>query len=159
MQVINSLKSRLYQNKLLVQREDGYVETENFYFHPPASRTDLDKLPDYTPNELISFLEQHNGAELFVHPENGGGTCLFSVDEILEYRKIWECPELFLPIGIGLDGIWIVCQCDKNLNDNSMWIGEFINYEDEFEKLPMNYALWLERLIISQGASFWEWFR
>jgi hypothetical protein len=159
MQAIDYLKDRLHQNKLLVQREDGYVEEEIFRFYSPASKTDLAKLPDYTPKELIIFLKQHNGAELFVHPEDGGGTHLFSVDEILEYRETWECPDLFLPIGTGLDGTWIVCQCVKNSDVNSVWIGEFLNYEDEFEKLPMDYSLWLERFIIAQGSSFWEWFR
>ncbi|WP_339148660.1 MULTISPECIES: SMI1/KNR4 family protein [unclassified Sutcliffiella] len=159
MQAIKSFKKRLIENKLLVQREDGYVEEETFHFYPPASETDLAKLPDYTPKDLITFLEHQNGAELFVHPEDGGGAHLFSADEIIEHMKTWECPDSFLPIGVGLDGIWIVCQCDKNSDDNSVWIGEFLNYEDEFEKLAVDYSTWLERFIIAQGASYWDWFR
>lgn len=159
MQTIEALKKRLHQNKLVVQREEGYVEEEVFNFYPSASEKELKKLPDYTPKELISFLKQHNGADLFVHPEDGGGTHLFSIDEISEYKKVWECPDLFIPIGIGLDGNWIVCQCDKDTGENSIWIGEFLNYEDEFEKLPIDYAIWLERFIIAQGSSFWEWLR
>jgi hypothetical protein len=52
-------------------------------------------LPDYLPKELITFLKQHNGAELLVHPEDRGETHLFSVDEILEYQEIQERTYLF----------------------------------------------------------------
>jgi hypothetical protein len=159
MQTINSLKKRLNQDKLVVQREEGYVEEEVFILYTPASKEELAKLPDYTPNELITFLKQHNGADLFVHPKNGGGTHLFTVDEILEHKNLWECPEYFLPIGTGLDGLWIVCQCDKAKGETSMWIGEFLNFEDDFEKLSLDYSTWLEYYIIAQGASFWEWLR
>ena len=158
---IEALKKRLNQNKLLVQKEEGYVEEEVFRFYPPASKKELAKLPSYVPTELLELLSQHNGADLFDHPEDGGKTHLFSVEEILEYIDAWECPKYFIPIGYGMDGIWIVCQVDKKTKENYMWIDEFLNFEDEdeFGKLTIDFSTWLERFIICQGCSFWEWTR
>ncbi|MDL4842134.1 SMI1/KNR4 family protein [Aquibacillus rhizosphaerae] len=159
MNTIETLKKRINQNKLVVQKEDGYLAEEVFNFNPPALKEDLDKLPSYVPADLISLLSKNNGAYLFEHPVNGGGTQLFSIDEIIEYRDIWDCPEYFIPIGIGMDGLWIVCQYDKETKENYMWIGEFLNFEDDFEKLSIDFSTWLERFIICQGCSFWEWNR
>ncbi|MFA9560672.1 SMI1/KNR4 family protein [Evansella sp. AB-rgal1] len=156
---IENLKNRLQHNKLLVQREDGYLEEELFTFHSPASAEELKKLPDYIPEELLSFFKKQNGAYLYESPHGGGGTQLFSISESLEYKDIWECPNHFFPIGCGLDGLWIVCQCIEGTKENVMWIGEFLNFEDEeqFGKLNIDYSTWLERFVIAQGSSFWEW--
>lgn len=83
----------------------------------------------------------------------------FSVEEILEHIDIWECPEYFIPIGYGMDGIWIVCQVDINTKENYMWIDDFIDFESVFSKLTIDFSTWLERFIICQGCSFWDWTR
>lgn len=156
MEAIESLKNRLEQNTLIVHREEGYVEKETFNFYPPASEKEFKRLPGYAPKELIAFLKIHNGADLFVHPEYGGGTHFFSVSEILEHIKKWECPKFFLPIGTGLDGLWIVCQSVPGTDENFIWVGEFIDFKDEFHKLDIDYTTWLERYIVAQGDPFWE---
>ncbi|MDC3419715.1 SMI1/KNR4 family protein [Aquibacillus koreensis] len=142
-----------------MQREDGYLEEEMFRFYVPARNQDLERLPSYTPAELILLLSKHNGADLFEHPINGGGTHLFSVNEMIEHIDLWECPEYFIPIGTGMDGLWIVCQYDTETKENYMWIGDFLNFEDDFDRLPIDFSTWLERFIICQGCSFWEWDR
>ena len=161
MNTIEALKKRLNLNKLVVQKEEGYVAEEVFKFNPPASKDEIAKLPPYVPTEIMEFLSQHNGADLFDHPENGGGTHLFSVEEILEHIDIWECPEYFIPIGYGMDSAWIACQVDKKSKENYMWIGSFLDFEDEdeFWKLPMDFPTWLDRFIVCQGCSFWDWTR
>lgn len=82
----------------------------------------------------------------------------FSVDEMIEYRKIWECPEQLIPVGAGRDGEWIVCEV-VNEHENYIWVGEFLTYTDDTEKLPMDYTRWFDYLIVAQGAHFWDWFR
>jgi hypothetical protein len=67
MRSIDALKKRLVHNKLLVQLEDGYLEEVTFDFNPPASEKELNKLPEYTPQDLIEFLKQHNGTTIFIH--------------------------------------------------------------------------------------------
>ena len=155
---LKTLKERLIHNRLEVQREDGYVETELFSFQASAAEDDLARLPHYSPSGLIEFLTLHNGADLFVHPTYGGGIRLFSVDEMIEYREIWECPEQFIPVGAGRDGEWIVCEV-VNEHENYIWVGEFLTYTDDTEKLPMDYTRWFDYLIVAQGAHFWDWFR
>jgi hypothetical protein len=155
---LEALKKRLIHNRLEVQREEGYVETELFTFQPPATKDDLARLPHRSPSQMIDFLTLHNGAQLFVHPTYGGRIQLFSVEEINEYREIWECPEQFIPVGAGIDGEWIVCEV-VNEHENYIWVGEFLTYEDDIEKLPMDYTHWLDYLIVAQGAHFWDWFR
>lgn len=61
----------------------------------------------------------------------------------------------FTPVGTRLDGLWIVSQYDKETKENFMWIGELLNFEDDYEKLSMDFTTWLERFIICQGCSFW----
>lgn len=86
---LETFKKRLINNRLEVQREEGYLSNDVFSFGSPASENELSKLPNHTPNEMIEFLKSHNGAEIFIHPEYGGGILFFSVDEILEYIDIW----------------------------------------------------------------------
>ena len=96
---IEALKKRLNEDKLLVQQEEGYLVEMVFKFNAPALKDELAKLPPYVPTEILEFLAQHNGADLFYDPKNGGETHLFSVGEILEHIDIWECPEYFIPVG------------------------------------------------------------
>lgn len=90
---LDTFKKRLSNDCLEVQREEGYLKKEKFYFNVPASPNDLKKLPQNTPQEIIDFLKEHNGASLFVDPEYGGGFQFFSTEEIIDYKQIWECPE------------------------------------------------------------------
>ena len=155
---LETFKKRLINNRLEVQREEGYLSNEVFSFGSPASENELSKLPTQTPNEMIEFLKSHNGAEIFIHPEYGGGILFFSVDEILEYIDIWECPENCIPVGVGRDGEWIICEVDRT-GGNHIWVGEFISFEDEYERLSMGFADWFDYLLVAQGAHFWDWFR
>lgn len=155
---LETFKKRLINNRLEVQREEGYFSNEVFSFGSPALENELNQLPDEIPNEMIAFLKLHNGAEFFIDPEYGGGILFFSVDEILEYIDIWECPENFIPVGVGRDGEWIVCEVDRT-GENRIWVGEFISFEDEYERLPMGFADWFDYLLVAQGAHFWDWFR
>lgn len=155
---LEALKSRLADNQLKVQREEGDVDTLRFSFNQPATELEIKRLPKRTPEAMIHVLNMHNGAQLFVHPTYGGGIQLFSVEEINEYREIWECPEQFIPVGTGMDGEWIVCEV-VNEHENYIWVGEFLTYQDDIEKLPMCFKRWFDYLIVAQGAHFWDWFR
>lgn len=155
---LEALKSRLADNQLKVQREEGDVDTLGFSFNQPATELEIKRLPKRTPEAMIHVLNMHNGAQLFVHPTYGGGIQLFSVEEINEYREIWECPEQFIPVGTGMDGEWIVCEV-VNEHENYIWVGEFLTYQDDIEKLPMCFKRWFDYLIVAQGAHFWDWFR
>lgn len=155
---LETLKSRLVNNQIEIQNEEGYVDTLHFLFSEPAMEVEIKRLKQMMPNDIIQFLKTHNGADLFVHPTYGGGIRLFNVDEMIEYREIWECPEQFIPVGVGRDGEWIVCEV-VNEHENYIWVGEFLTYTNDTEKLPMDYTRWFDYLIVAQGAHFWDWFR
>lgn len=158
MKPLNALKKRLHNHKLLVQQEEGVVVELTFRFNPPATEDELKKLPDFAPKALLAFLKQHNGAILF-DDEKGGGSALLSISEILEYKELRECPEHFIPVGMGLDGIEMVCECDRENGTNKMWIGEALNFEDEeLVKFPFGFSSFVDYFIVAQGTSFWEWF-
>lgn len=110
METLLQLQARLINGQLEVQKEKGYVEVESFTFHSSASPEELARLPKDTPKEIVHFLRVHNGARLYFTPDGGGGFELFSIDDILTYLPIWECPPGFIPIGAGPDGEWLVCE-------------------------------------------------
>ena len=60
---------------------------------------------------------------------------------------------------MGLDGIEMVCECDRENGTNKMWIGEALNFEDEeLVKFPFGFSSFVDYFIVAQGTSFWEWF-
>ncbi len=159
MESLRQLQSRLKNGQLEVQKEEGYVEVESFLFNPGASPDELARLPKDTPKEIVHFLSVHNGARLYFTLDDGGGFELFSIDDILTYLSIWECPPGFIPIGAGPDGEWLVCESISE-DGNRIWTGEFLTYEDpDFERLPFSFYKWLDYLIVAQGAMYWDWFR
>lgn len=158
---IQALKRRLVNNRLDVQLEEAYVNQLTFSFNRPATVTELERLPKEMPVAVRSLLAEHNGIKLFEDPEYGGGIELFSVDEILDYRQLWDCPVSFLPIGAGRDGEWIVCEYISE-TDNRVWVGEFLSFDEEdakLNRLPFTFSQWLDYVIVAQGAAFWDWFR
>jgi len=158
---IQALKQRLVNNRLDVQLEEGYVNQVTFSFNAPATATELERLPKETPTEIRSWLNEYNGAKLFEDPEYGGAIELFSIEEILEYRQLWDCPAQFLPVGAGRDGEWMVCEYISEA-ENRMWIGEFLSFDEEDAKLnrfPFSFSQLMDYVIVAQGASFWNWFR
>ncbi|VWX33015.1 SMI1/KNR4 family protein [Exiguobacterium oxidotolerans] len=159
METLLQLQARLINGQLEVQKEKGYVEVESFTFRSGASPEELARLPKDTPKEIVHFLSVHNGARLYFTPDGGGGFELFSIDDILTYLPIWECPPGFIPIGAGPDGEWLVCESISE-GDNRIWTGEFLTYEDpDFERLPVSFDKWLDYLIVAQGTMYWDWFR
>ncbi|OIN66963.1 SMI1/KNR4 family protein [Exiguobacterium sp. KRL4] len=159
METLLQLQARLINGQLEVQKEEGYVEVESFTFYSGASPKELARLPKDTPKEIVHFLSFHNGARLYFTPDGGGGFELFTIDDILAYLSIWECPTGFIPIGAGPDGEWLVCESISE-SDNRIWTGEFLTYEDsDFERLPFSFSKWLDYLIVAQGAMYWDWFR
>ncbi|WP_251126031.1 MULTISPECIES: hypothetical protein [unclassified Exiguobacterium] len=77
MEALQALKSRLVDNRLEVQREEGEIETLLFFFNQPATELEIKRLPIRTPEDMMHFLKMHNGARLFVHPAYGGNPTPF----------------------------------------------------------------------------------
>ena len=158
---LETLKGRLVNSLLEVQKEDGYVARERFIFNQGATDEQLAQLPEWTADDYKTFLRRHNGAKLFQHEtlSYNDGFELFSIKDCLTYSEILECPENFLAIGAGPDGEWIVYELNRPAG-NRIWSGEFLNFEEwEEDAMPFGFERWLDYLLVAQGTQFWNWFR
>src|SRR5690606_16881602 len=105
---LEGLKKRLdSESTLLVQTETGYSEPAQFIFFPSTSEEEIitfqNKLGISFPVDYKEFLLRHNGANLFVHPNYGGGFELFSLNMIrkvyIDYDYKNLLPDGWFPIG------------------------------------------------------------
>ncbi|MBZ5201844.1 SMI1/KNR4 family protein [Planomicrobium chinense] len=156
---LEALKKRLDSKGLLeVQQEDGYVTKVKMNFNPPATESELQKLPFTVPEDYKEFLRLHNGGLIFSHPQYGSGFELFTIDEILEYRAIpgYDYPDNWFPIAYGYDGCYLIVT-DKVVGNGYLYVMDTgYNFEDNMY-IGMNFEDWLEKFVIAQGSKFWEW--
>jgi hypothetical protein len=158
---LNALKSRMNDNKIiLVQSDSGYCTPCEFIFNPPAS---LDEINDFLsnmqaslPKDYETFLLIHNGAHLF-SDEFGSSVQLYSLDEILAYHNSYM-PEGWYPIANVLgDTVFIDSSSNQQGNEEYLyWHPSGEAYLDS-RNLGLNFEIWLDRLVISQGSKYWEW--
>jgi hypothetical protein len=158
---LDGLKKRLVNNKLLVQGDEGFVVEMEFQFNDPASEEEIQEFIQSTgvqlPQDYQAFLRIHNGAILF-QPWYGGQMELFPVSKIIKEKvSIGIFLESWFPIGCQDGGFLMIDGDNANRGDQDylLW-WESSRYED-VEHLNLNFELWLDRFIISQGAKFWHW--
>jgi SMI1 / KNR4 family (SUKH-1) len=163
---LNGLKKRLdIENTLLVQTETGYSEPARFTFCQGVSDKEINDFSKkhslLLPWDYKEFLLRHNGADLFVHPYYGGGIELFSLEKIqqiyIEYDYISMIPEGWFPIGSDNGDMLFINsnECKDRFSTYLYWT-EML-FVDTAIKLDLNFERWLERLIICNGAHFWNW--
>lgn len=92
---LETLKGRLVDGLLEVQKEEGYVARERFIFNRGATDEQLALLPDWTADDYQAFLRQHNGAKLFQHEtlSYNDGFELFSIEDCLTYARFGNVPK------------------------------------------------------------------
>ncbi|GAA0358416.1 SMI1/KNR4 family protein [Bacillus horti] len=160
------LKKRLdKENSLLIQAETGYSERAIFHFFPQAEEEDLNKfsreLKINLPHDYRKFLLRHNGANLFVHPQYGGGIEIFGLDKIWQYYVEYDyrslIPKGWFPIGSD-NGDMLFVNSNENVDRYSSYLyWTELLFVDDAIKINLNFERWLERLIICNGVHFWEW--
>ncbi|PRP51503.1 hypothetical protein C7B63_08645 [Bacillus halotolerans] len=113
------------------------------------------------PDDYQKFITLHNGAKIFqilADGENiGGGLYLFSLEEIEEELKYEDLFEEIngIPIGHLLEGCHLMI--DKNKLDKGDPNYLFIFQMGEYTPLNLNFEIFLDRYILSNGEAFWEW--
>ncbi|MEW9700931.1 SMI1/KNR4 family protein [Paenibacillus sp. SI8] len=156
---IVALQKRIGSGGVVFQREGGILVKETFSFAP---RTTVEKLVEFTkrtgwnlPIDLHNFFLIHNGAKLF-GSDFGIGVQIYGIDEIEQWHN-HNMPTGWYPIAHILgDTLFIDGTKAHNLNGYLKWFRSGDRY-DQASSLSMNFETWLDFLIVSQGAKYWEW--
>ncbi|TVX96293.1 SMI1/KNR4 family protein [Cohnella terricola] len=161
--IISSLKQRLTDsnNIFKLQLDKGYVTESTCKFNDPADAKELDqfitKLGYKLPEDYYTFLMISNGCNLFDHPEYGGESYLHRWQVINEITTE-EPSEGYLKIGYIYQSELVIDLKSYQAGDNDyLLIKDCIDQFSESKKLNMNFEMWLDRFVISQGSKFWEW--
>ncbi|AFH62872.1 SMI1/KNR4 family protein [Paenibacillus caseinilyticus] len=160
---ICSLKERLHEgNGLLdIQLQEGYRAKTTCKFNIPALAEDLlsfqKGLGYKLPEDYYNFLTICNGCSLFDHPQYGGEAYLYPWQDIAQFT--YEEPdEGYLKIAyIYQDNIVINLNAYNEGNNNYLMVKRHTEHFHEARPLMMNFELWFDRFIMSQGEKFWNW--
>lgn len=162
---LGALKHRLDEKgNMEIIAEQGNVHTVNCSFNPPVNIDALLAFQEENnwtfPEDLKEFLINHNGARIFEmllggNINIGGGLQLYSLEEIKKTYKNLQLSSTYFPIGLVLESHLLINSKDIEENHpNYLYIaGTSLNVEP----LKLNFELFLDRFIVSQGANFWEW--
>lgn len=159
---IFTLKKKLEENNHIVtlELEDGTFTDAKCTFYDPVSDEDIMQFTDilgYTlPEDYITFLKLTNGCRLFDHPIYGGENYLYGLWEIA--RNTYEEPnDGFLKVGYFYEeNIYFDLKMYDCGEKNYLYVKEHIDQFREGRALHMNFEIWLERFIDSQGMKFWN---
>jgi len=163
-QTLNSLKKRLEENNnvIQVQNEEGHLFDAKCTFHPPASEEDILNFERQSgfilPPDYKTFLKITNGCRLFDDIHYGGEIELYSLEQIIDYNEHYDQYEGCYDIAyIYQDNIVINSRLVSQNKENYLsWKGHIDQFEEAIP-LNMNFELWFDRFVISQGTKFWSW--
>ncbi|MFC6548700.1 SMI1/KNR4 family protein [Cohnella cellulosilytica] len=148
-----------------IQRTLGFIQKCSFSFYKPANQEEIAKFVIETgftlPSGYLDFLQIHNGALLF-QDESGKGNpswIIFGLDDVTDYHEQYHLTEKMYPIAkydqtlICVDNQAVIDGREDYLFDRSIYDSP----ENEGENMHLNFELYLDRLIVSQGDHFWFW--
>ncbi|MFC4102621.1 SMI1/KNR4 family protein [Paenibacillus xanthanilyticus] len=155
---LKTLKNRMEGEKnLLLQVEGGYQYEASCTFYDPVCTSDLENFMSESniklPLDYIKFLALTNGCRLFDDVRFGGEAFLLSLQQITKWNEINNGDSLMIG-SIYQDKIYIDLNSIKNNEPNYMFVGDDSN---DYRPINMNFELWFDRLVVSQGSKFWTW--
>lgn len=144
--------------------EEGEVYNVSCPFNPPIKTTEIEMFERENniklPEDYKAFLKLHNGARIYelIAEDDiniGGGLHLFSLDEVKEAQELELMEGLGLPIGHLLGDCYLILDTEKlkSGDPNYLNIMEFTDLSSP----NLNFEIFLDRYIISQGEAFWSW--
>ncbi|GMK40427.1 hypothetical protein PCCS19_34830 [Paenibacillus sp. CCS19] len=163
---LSALKDRIRRNPIFeIQRELGYTMTCSFLFYNPATEQLLSEFCNDTGFNLShgfrKFLMIHDGAILFKDQSNRAEPpwLIFGLDQIVDHLNDFPAPEHMYPIAkYDQTIIYVNDLLLKEGKDNYLYDRTIYDPSDhEGTAIGLNFELWFERLIVSQGAHFWFW--
>lgn len=162
---LSGLKKLLDNNEQMKTiSEEGEVYTVSCSFNAPIKTTEVEMFESEhdikLPKDYMAFLTLHNGARIYESVDDdgvniGGGLEIFSLDEIKEHQEIEYISEHGIPIAHLLNDCYLILDTEKlKVGDpNYLNILEFT----DIKILNLNFEIFLDRYIISQGVPFWSW--
>ncbi|MGN7393407.1 SMI1/KNR4 family protein [Peribacillus frigoritolerans] len=163
---LSGLKKLLDNNEQMKTiSEEGEVGSVSCSFNAPIQTTEIEMFERENniklPEDYKAFLTLHNGARIYelIDDEDdiniGGGLHLFSLDEVKEAQELELMEGLGIPIGHLLGDCYLILDTEKlKVGDpNHLNILEFT----ELASPNLNFEIFLDRYVISQGVVFWDW--
>ena len=162
---LSGLKQLLNNNDQMKSvAEEGEVYTVSCSFNPPIKTTEVKMFESEhdikLPEDYKAFLKLHNGARIYESVDDdgvniGGGLHLFSLDDIKETQEVEYISEHGIPIAHLLEDCYLILDIEKlkSTDPNYLNILEFT----DIKILNLNFEIFLDRYIISQGVPFWSW--
>ncbi|MED3835896.1 SMI1/KNR4 family protein [Peribacillus frigoritolerans] len=162
---LSGLKQLLNNNDQMKSvAEEGEVYTVSCSFNPPIKISEIETFESEhdikLPEDYKAFLKLHNGARIYESVDDdgvniGGGLHLFSLDDIKETQEVEYISEHGIPIAHLLEDCYLILDIEKlkSTDPNYLNILEFT----DIKILNLNFEIFLDRYIISQGVPFWSW--
>lgn len=162
---LNGLKARLPESaQLHIQSTGGQTWFVTFRFNEAATESQITSFFERrnwaVPDEYRQFLRLHNGAILFTLPDRGGGGVdIFSLEKMEFMRREYEYmfPDHCYPVAM-FNTAMILINSEAYIEGKSyLFWQDCINTNEFAIDLKMDFATWLELLIIAQGSEHWFW--
>ncbi len=144
--------------------EEGEVYSVSCSFNPPIKSNEIEKFESEhdikLPEDYKAFLTLHNGARIYESVDDdgvniGGGLHLFSLDDIKETQEVEYISEHGIPIAHLLEDCYLILDIEKLKSGDPNYLN-ILEFTD-IKTLNLNFEIFLDRYIISQGVPFWSW--
>jgi len=165
--VLDGLKQKISHGSTFIQRKYNEIGQAKFNLPEPVTAASLAafeaEFNQKLPSEYQTFLELHDGADLFIL-DDGLGLVLHSLDrvieatnEAIEYELIHEDFDHYWVIGEINEGYLLINREFAKTEDTPYmyWVFHELSTE-EADPIGQNFGTFLEYSIIAQGDVFWE---
>ncbi|KHL92947.1 hypothetical protein QW71_26530 [Paenibacillus sp. IHB B 3415] len=162
---LDALKKTMQNNiPFQIQRNLGYYLKCSFSFSKSANSKEIEDFESETnlklPEDYKFFLSLHNGMELYKDVEESAPHWhIFGIDEILDALEKYPTPEHVYTIA-KFDQTLICVNSDYVKDGKKGYLLDqsiYTSSHNDGDPLHLNFELWLDRLLVSQGDHFWLW--
>lgn len=164
--VLDGLKQKISHGSTFIQRRYNEIGQAKFNLPEPVSAVSLAafeaEFNQKLPSEYQTFLELHDGADLFILDDFG--LVLHALDKVIEatneaieYEVIHEDFDHYWVIGEINEGYLLINREFAKTDDTPYmyWVFHELSTK-EADPIGQNFGTFLEYSIISQGETFWE---
>lgn len=162
---LTGLKNLLNKNdQMKTILHEGEVQNVSCSFNAPVQTAEIKKFENKNniklPKDYKAFLTLHNGARIYDLIDDdgtniGGGLHLFSLNKIIETQENEYISDHGIPIARLLEDCLLILDKEK-LKDGDPNYLNILEFTD-IQILKLNFEIFLDRYIISQGVGFWSW--